>query len=517
MIICQQVINFNIYSPKSLFINNLQKVSIVLFIAPFLFAPFSYARENSPAPIIQQISIEGNSRTLPEIIQRELLFSIGDTLNPQLLAESERLLRRLLFLGNVSITAVEKSDSTWVNVAVQDLYSRALSPLFSGEPGEFSYGLIGLDYNFMGRGQTARLAFEHRAISGNQFSVLYQVPRLSNSNRDLTTSVTIGSEGHNAQVSLSRPFRSLADKRAYGLSTFTQQSVQRLYSEQILTERYTDELNGFNAWATYSFGKAVKWRPGVRLAVSDRRFTPTRDFTYAPMDRRRVLPNIGLTIWHPQYEKTRFLRALGQTEDVQIGSWLTTRLGLAHTSLGSDRNFVFYSAQVSPRLKLHSNNYLFMTAFVSGRQIDSHVENLYTLLQFQVLSRVRIIHSLSMLFRWDAIHNFEDSTQLLLGLNSGLRGYAPRRFDGTRRFLFNFEVRPTFYQHPFYILAGALFIDGGSAWTPPDTSPNLKLSTGLGGRLGLPRIYNTPVMRLDLAYALEDKVLQISFGIGHFF
>jgi len=493
--------------------------SAFLFLVLFSvhYPSLSTADEDVSVPIIRHIHIEGNNRTRPETIQRELLFAVGDTLDHQQLTESERLLRRLFFLGEVSIKTTAIGNSVAVLVAVQDLYSRALSPLFSGEPGELSYGLIGLDYNFMGRGQTTRLTLEHQAVTGNQISILYQIPRLADSSRNLSASATIGSEGHDARIALTRPFRSLSAPWSYGLSLATQKSVQRLYSTQELVERYTDNLSGLSAWATHSRGEQTKWRPGVRLNISDRRFTATREFTYAPEDRRRILPSIGLTIWRPRYEKTHFYQTLGQTEDVQIGSWTTARVGLSHKSLGSDRSFAFYSAQLSPRLKPYAHGYVFLTFFISARQSSTNLENIYTLLQFQGHARWRLVHSLSLRLRWDAIHRFEDASQLLLGLNSGLRGYPPRRFDGTRRFLFNLEARPTFKRHPSYVLAGVFFVDGGTTWTPPLTSPNLKMSAGLGGRLGLPRIYNTPVMRADLAYAFADNSLQFSFGIGHFF
>ena len=86
-----------------------------------------------------------------------------------------------------------------------------------------------------------------------------------------------------------------------------------------------------------------------------------------------------------------------------------------------------------------------------------------------------------------------------------------------RRFLGNLEYRPIFKTHPLYILAGALFCEGGTVWTPPRTSPALHTAVGLGCRVGLPQVYDTPVLRADLAWALSDRTLQLSFGVGQFF
>jgi len=59
-----------------------------------------------------------------------------------------------------------------------------------------------------------------------------------------------------------------------------------------------------------------------------------------------------------------------------------------------------------------------------------------------------------------------------------------------------------------------MFADVGGAW---DHEPSLHAALGSGLRLGLPRLYNTPVMRLDLARGFNGGVWQISFGLGQHF
>ena len=97
-----------------------------------------------------------------------------------------------------------------------------------------------------------------------------------------------------------------------------------------------------------------------------------------------------------------------------------------------------------------------------------------------------------------------------------MRGYAPRRYDGTRRVLFNVEARPTWgadLVHP----RSAAFVDCGTAWTPDRERANLVCSPGLGVRLGWPKVYNTPVFRGDIAYGLEEGAYVLSVGLGSTF
>jgi len=490
----------------------------LLLLFPFLGPIFTpCTAQPPPFPVIRGITIQGNTRTRTEIIRRELLFTTGDLLDPDLVAETERNLRRLLFLGQVAIHVRQRNDGVDILIQVEDLYSRALSPLLSGELDELSYGLVALDYNFSGRGQIVRLTLDHQAVSGSSATLDYQIPRIFDQTHDLATTLGIGREGHEVDFTLSRPFYTLADRRAYGISLFSQENVQRLYAVQALTARYADCLDGGSVWYTHSFGKSTKYRSHFRLSRTDRRFHPSSPYTYAPQDRRRVLPSAGFTIWQPRFEKARFIHALGRTEDLQMGSWVSLRFGLSRESLGSDRNFGLYQVQLSPRFKPCADGYSFATLFLSTRQGGHGFYHLFTLAEFTTYARVRQSHSLALRLRWDALHRPEDEAQLLLGVDRGLRGFSPRRFDGTRRFLFNLEARPTFYQHPFYVLAGALFVDGGTAWTPSCASPHLNLSLGLGGRIGLPRVYDTPILRADLTYGWQDAAWQLSFGIGQYF
>ena len=471
-----------------------------------------------PRPtLIRTVTIQGNTRTRTETIRRELLFAPGDSLDSTLVAETARNLRRLLFLGKAEIHVQEKDGGADIRVEVEDLYARALTPLLSGEAGELSYGLIALDYNFLGRGQILQLTLERDAITGNRAAAYGRIPRLLGSRHALAANLGVGSEGHNLQLAVSRPLYTLSARWAYGASFSSRERVQRLYTDRTLSARYTDRLEGGALWLTRSFGDRVKVRPNLRLSLTDRRFALDPAYGYTPQDRRRVLPSLGFTVWKPRYEKARFIHALGRTEDLQTGSWLSLSAGLSHKTLGSDRNFRFFQVQLSPIFKPYSDGYTFLTFFLSARHRRSGAFNLFSLAELRTYAQLREIHTLALRLRFDALGRPEDASQLLLGVDRGLRGYPPRRFDGARRFFLNLEARPTLYRHPAFVLAGALFADGGTVWTPDLTSPDLSLSSGAGLRLGLTQVYDNPILRTDLSYGFRDRAWQISFGIGQYF
>ena len=92
---------------------------------------------------------------------------------------------------------------------------------------------------------------------------------------------------------------------------FSQQAVRRLYLEGQLATRYQDALDGGRIWLTHSYGEQTKVRPSVQLQVSHRRFTAISSDRYAPADRTRIVPNVGLLVWRPRYKRARYMRDLG--------------------------------------------------------------------------------------------------------------------------------------------------------------------------------------------------------------
>ena len=466
--------------------------------------------------LIDTVTITGNLRTRTEIVRRELLFKTGDILDTNLVAESARNLRRLPYLGEADIDIRQRGQSASAIVTVDDLYSRALSPQFAGDLDELSYGLIGLDYNFLGRGQTVELSVHHNAVSGNSASAFYRIPRVGDRRLRVSASAGAAEEGHDLGLSVSQPFYALSSRWAYGLSATSSEAVQRLYDREQLEARYADRLDRASLWLRHSRGDPVKVRPSLRLGVSDRRFAAkSSDLLYAPTDRRRILPSAGLVIWKPRYVRTTYVHALGRTEDLQTGSWLSASITASARALGSDRNFNSYQFQLAPRYSRGKHLFSFATLYGSSRREAGAFTNRHLVAQLRTYGRLGH-HSLALRLRFDAIDRTEDSTQLLLGVLRGLRGYAPRRFDGNRRLLINLEGRPTIYRHPLFVVAAALFLDGGGAWSGEEPV-RVQYGLGAGGRLGLPRVYNTPVLRADLAYGAKDGSWQLSFGIGQYF
>ncbi len=487
---------------------------IGLCLCVLLLSPLRTVAED--VGVVREILISGNERTRTEVILRELLFKPGEMLTEALVEETSRNLRALLFLGEVQLDVHRDNEYADVRVTVVDFYARAITPLLSGEPGELSYGAVGLDYNFAGRGQIIELTAEHDAVTGNRFRAFFREPRWAGSRVRTDVDVEVSSEGHRVALAVAKPFFRLSETWSTGVSGISKERIQRLYSGHTLSSKYVETIRSGSLSISKSYGNRSKIRPGVFVSVTDRSFTAESGFVYAPPDRRRVLPSIGLTLWVPKYETTRFFRRLGRTEDLQTGSWATVRVGASVEGLGSDRDYRFLTLDVNPRHKLNAETTLLTRFTYRSRFSDGRVWNVFASADAILHVKIREVQAIAARVRWDGLARTEDVTQYLLGPGQGLRGYALRRFDGSKRLFFNVEGRPTLLRREQFTLAGVAFLDGGAAWSESGDR-DLALAAGGGVRLGMNEVYNSPVLRADLGYGFRDRSWVLYVGLGQYF
>jgi hemolysin activation/secretion protein len=116
-----------------------------------------------------------------------------------------------------------------------------------------------------------------------------------------------------------------------------------------------------------------------------------------------------------------------------------------------------------------------------------------------------------------AAHNLTADEQLLIGGESGLRGYPSDYQQGNRRALWTLERRYFPDWHPFKLfrLGGVLFTDVGRAWfddsrnNGPDSG--VLKDVGFGLRLASSRIEVQRMLHLDFAFPLDgdDSIDQV--------
>lgn len=130
-----------------------------------------YEIDEGPKIFVERIDIEGNIRTVDEVIRREFRFVEGDAFNSAKLRRTRQRIRNLGFFQNVEITNEPGSeqDKTVVKVVVEEQSTGSLTfgAGFSTTAG--ALGNIGIrERNLLGRGQDLLLNFQ---LSGSSSEI----------------------------------------------------------------------------------------------------------------------------------------------------------------------------------------------------------------------------------------------------------------------------------------------------------------------------------------------------------
>jgi hypothetical protein len=269
-------------------------------------------------------------------------------------------------------------------------------------------------------------------------------------------------------------------------------------------------------------GRALRWTAG---ATSTRhRFSSVPGFTdpqSVPADREFIYPWIGLEVVQDRFLVTRDVDQIKRTEDRHLGQRYNIRLGFAAESFGSDRDRAILHAAYGSGLSLSERQLLFFRIHASGRFGSGESENVLLGGDLRYYVRNWGEHALFARLSFDLVHDLDPEEQLLLGGDSGLRGYPLRYQEGTRRYLLTLEQRWYTHWHLFKLIrvGGAAFIDIGRAWFPEGHGQNhfdeLR-DVGVGLRLGSSRTSEGSLVHVDLAFPLDgdDSISRVQLFIS---
>jgi outer membrane protein assembly factor BamA len=449
------------------------------------------------------------------VIRNNLLFKPGDRYSPQLLSESERILRAKNFLFDAEIRPVRYHDNKVdVEVETRDVWTLTGGVNYSHKGGESEYGFEIQENNFIGLGKSLKIKRDSNSLrTENEFK--YHDPFIGRDRYQLTLGYNYNSDGHGKTFQVQRPFYSLETHWAMNLaaSTNTQHSV--VYRDGSIADHYIQDSERYVLSGGYSRGLVDKhtgrWELGYSV-IKDR-FSPnsaTSDPLAIPDDRQLSYPWFNYSSIESRFIKTSRINLIGRTEDINLGNTYSVRLGWLRKDLKSDVNALIYNADFSTAKRNFTHNLILFNIGGSGRVGEGFTQNM------TLGGGVRYFYPIfkNQVFYTDlqgaAGHNLDKDNQMLLGGDSGLRGYPSHVQNGNRRILFRMEQR---YYTNLQILqlayvAAAAFFDAGKAWTPgeyPQRYSGILKDVGLGLRLSPSRTSRGTVLHLDLAYALDSE------------
>ncbi|MFN0118087.1 MAG: BamA/TamA family outer membrane protein [Elusimicrobiota bacterium] len=452
-------------------------------------------------------------QTNDSVIRLELLFKEGDPYDPDLIEETERNLRRFKFLRRVRITTEEHPDGV-VDVVVHTKDTWTLEPQFNfsrvGNKSTTKMGIV--ERNLLGTGKRMG-AFIHRRPDGTHNSFSYKDQQFLGRKMSLTGDYLSGTDFRQYGASLSKFFSSSQSKNSFEISNFFNEEVLPAYRDGHEVGQFETESRQAVFLLGRSFGSTTKMtRQGtVAYRHETRKYEPVSGDTVGFLKPPLALSVVELGAdWKElDFIKERHIEKFDRDEDFDLGAGAGFTFGVGQNWEANRRTELLPQLRGQYGHLFQPGHFVLGGAKYNSRIANDKTDNLLFSLDLQYFNRLRSRNTLAVHLAYDHGYRLDPENYLLLGEDTGLRGYGVGEFSGERRFLFNLEDRMFFAEDVLHLfsLGGAVFFDSGYSWNPENTMglSDLRSSVGIGFRVALSRSSRNEPIRFDLAYALNNN------------
>lgn len=459
-----------------------------------------------------RIHIRSKQSTLESI----LLPQAGDPFDARLSDESARALRARDFISEASVVPMdydERSNSVALQVNTQDAWSLTPDLKFSRGGGENEYAFGVSEENLFGLGKEVTLT-RSRDIDRTETFFEYADANVRGTRTRLDVILTDASDGHRRELTAGRPFFALDSRWAVETSLNDTSRVDSMYGLGEVIDAFGHEIDAYSFWGGWSRGmrnnRTVRWQTGV--TSDERRFRPSPDFgtpVLLPEDRKLVYPWFGIQIAEDDFREMRELNDMGRTEDVAIGLQLSAQLGYASKDYGSDRDAAIFFARAHKGWEPGGTGNLFLLDIeAQARSESGNTRNAILSSTLRYYHRNLGRHLMTVSLNSTIGDQLDDENQILLGGDSGLRGYPLRYQSGEASAVLTLEQRFFTDKYIWRLLrvGYAVFADIGRVWGSDARGvPNLGTlyDVGIGLRFTSPRASSRSVIHIDLAFPVN--------------
>jgi len=457
--------------------------------------------------------------TRKKVIENQLLFKKGDSLDLELLYETEVRLRKYDFLREVKTSVDTISNEISATVETKDSWS--LVPTFDIESskGYDSYSIGLVEYNFLGLGKTIAGGYTWESDVGYTIGVGYEDPQLFNSRWKAELYTEFGPNSNLFSSSVYRPLYSSDVKWSYGLDIDLGEEVERLFHNGEEVSRMLKDFTKFNVFTSRRFGDRYDfWKVSLKYKYSDKDYSEIDNLSTIPIPEDELINalQLGLKRKKIHFSKDIRLKQFVVTEDLFLG---TTYSGfLTKTAFpfdfGIDR--FEYGLSFEWVLMPFKRSYL-------GINLDYYskgdVDEIYSFF-IDFYSRITDNQTLAFYTQISFSDNLQPYKQFLLGGDDGLRGYPARYVTGDYLLASTIEDRIFTGIQMFGIeLGGVVFADAGYVWKKDQNASinDILISVGCGLRFGFYAYPGAEVFRIDYAIPLNGLPPQFSIGFGQSF
>ncbi|MCU0976627.1 MAG: hypothetical protein MUC71_10015 [Steroidobacteraceae bacterium] len=473
-----------------------------------IFDPSTEGEDGALYRVANQLHIDTRKST----VRAQLLFEEGDLYSRRLLEETERNMRQLRFLTEPSVRPVAYHDGV-VDVAVRARDVWTLNPGVSvgraGGTNSVGFGIE--DLNLLGTGKALALGYS-ADVDRSTLLAQWRDPNVFGSRWMDEIELADSDDGYRRALTVERPFFSLSTPWSAGLSVVSDQHAEDRYSLGEVIDTYRVDYQSADIHRGWSRGLedgwARRWTAGFRYDDSVFSALPETGAAALPEDRRLAFPYLRLELIEDDFSTTRNLDQIARTEDVHFGRRLEVQLGLATPAWGADRTAGILSAAASRGFRFSEDQTALVNLGLSSRIESGGLQDALLSGAARYYWRTSPKSMLFVGLSGDVGHALDADHDLLLGGDTGLRGYPLRYQAGSARALFTIEERIFTDWYPFRLVnvGAAVFADMGRTWGQDHLgTPNLGLlkDVGFGLRLGNSRSALGNVLHIDLAFPLD--------------
>jgi len=456
-----------------------------------------------------------NVITWESVIRDQLLVSEGDSYNAARLAESERLLRDLDFIYDARVRPWRVCGNVVdLEVITRDTWTLSLEVGLSRSGGNDEYSLGLSDSNIFGSGKEIGFLRE-KDDDRSGYTFFYNDPALLGSRWHLNFTFSDNDDGYYRNLDVERPFFSVYEEWSAGARATQGKFEQATWfrgDEVTEFDQENEILNAFGGIAVdvQEDQRVGRWLFGLyhetnEFSFSDSNIPPEE----LPEDRDYAYPYIGYESIEDEYKEVWNMNYLGRTEDFFIGERYDWRLGWSDDSFGATRDQLSFGGSYGNTLLVDDHQMWVANAYLSGFwSVDqSEFENLWWTGETRFYHRQAHQWTFFVEGRIDFTDGLTQDKQVVLGGDSGLRGYDRNYQVGDRSFVVSLEERYYSNWHPLRLfrVGAAAFVDIGRAWYDDrDNGENggVLADAGVGLRLNSSRARKRTVIHIDLAFPL---------------
>lgn len=460
-----------------------------------------------------------HSTTHKGIIREQLLFRPGERYSRRLIDESERILRGNVYFYDAWIRPIAYHDGKVdLRVTTRDVWTLNPGFNFGRSGGTNSTGVQLEELNVLGSGASLKVAHTQDI---DRTESLVEVSDQHTFGGFTTADVNYAnlSDGHLRHFTLDRPFYALDTRWAAGALGRDDVQTDSLWDRGQIIDQFQDQHEAVQFYGGWSKGLQNGWvrRWNAGFTYDERRFAPVSTWTgptAVPEDLRFAYPWVEFDLVQDQYIKYFNHDQIARTEDFYVGTTAHVRIGWADSALGSSRSALMFQGAAGRGFSSGGASTLLLQGEFQGRLEKGVVRNgsadgsvRYYLEQGRHWLFFTTVQA-SKGWRLD-LYN-----EILLGGDSGLRGYPLRYQDGTARALWTVEQRYFSDWYPFRLVrvGAAAFFDAGRTWgNAPLAAPSLGLlkDAGFGLRFGNARSALGNVVHVDLAFPFDgDRTIK---------